>query len=71
MIIDHSVVFNSKSFFRLKHLILTALTRPFIMFAQEPILQLFGVYFAFVYGTIYRKSTIYYNTPKEIKTLIL
>lgn len=71
MIVDHSVVFNSKSIFRLKHLILTALTRPFIMFAQEPILQLFGVYFAFVYGTIYRKSTIYHNTPKEIKTLIL
>ncbi|KAF7800103.1 hypothetical protein EIP86_011347 [Pleurotus ostreatoroseus] len=38
---------------KLKHLILVAMTRPFIMFAQEPILQLFGLYFAFVYGTVY------------------
>lgn len=48
---------------------LAALTRPFIMFAQEPILQLFGIYFAFVYGTIYRKSAIYCHTFSEMLTL--
>ncbi|TFY69980.1 hypothetical protein EVJ58_g103 [Rhodofomes roseus] len=30
-----------------------SLTRPFIMFAQEPIIQLFGLYMAFIYGVIY------------------
>lgn len=30
-----------------------ALTRPFIMFAHEPIIQLFGLYMAFIYGVIY------------------
>lgn len=32
-----------------------ALVRPFAMFATEPIIQLFGLYMAFIYGTIYRK----------------
>jgi len=30
-----------------------SLVRPFVLFAEEPIIQLFGVYLAFVYGTIY------------------
>ncbi|KZT75016.1 MFS polyamine transporter [Daedalea quercina L-15889] len=30
-----------------------ALIRPFAMFVQEPIIQLFGVYMAFIYGVIY------------------
>ncbi|KAJ3553505.1 hypothetical protein NM688_g3576 [Phlebia brevispora] len=38
---------------KLKHLIARALVRPFVLFAQEPILQLFGIYLAFVYGTVY------------------
>ena len=32
-----------------------SLVRPFVLFAQEPIIQLFGVYLAFVYGVIYRE----------------
>lgn len=35
-----------------------ALVRPFVLFAQEPIIQLFGIYLAFVYGTIYCRSSI-------------
>lgn len=38
-----------------KEFLLRALCRPFVLFAQEPIIQLFGVYLAFVYGTVYRK----------------
>ncbi|EIN05407.1 MFS general substrate transporter [Punctularia strigosozonata HHB-11173 SS5] len=30
-----------------------ALTRPFLLFAREPIIQLLGVYMAFIYGTLY------------------
>ncbi|KAJ8081862.1 hypothetical protein PM082_007708 [Marasmius tenuissimus] len=37
----------------LRSVIKKALTRPFVLFAQEPILQLFGLYMAFVYGTFY------------------
>jgi len=30
-----------------------ALVRPFALFAQEPIIQLLGVYMAYLYGMIY------------------
>ncbi|KAG2067617.1 MFS general substrate transporter [Suillus decipiens] len=30
-----------------------SLTRPFVLFAREPILQLLGVYMAYLYGTLY------------------
>ncbi|PCH33985.1 MFS polyamine transporter [Wolfiporia cocos MD-104 SS10] len=30
-----------------------ALVRPFVLFAQEPIIQLIGLYLAFIYGVIY------------------
>lgn len=30
-----------------------AMVRPFVMFWEEPILQIFGIYFAFLYGMIY------------------
>jgi hypothetical protein len=31
-----------------------ALTRPFAIFLYEPIIQLLGVYMAFIYGIFYR-----------------
>ena len=34
-----------------------ALFRPFVLFAHEPILQLFGAYMALVYGLLYRTSS--------------
>lgn len=34
--------------------LLQSLCRPFVLFFQEPIIQLFGVYLAIVYGTVYR-----------------
>jgi hypothetical protein len=33
-----------------------ALVRPFALFAHEPIVQLLGVYMAFIYGIFYRTS---------------
>ena len=36
-----------------------ALIRPFVLFATEPIIQLFGLYLAFIYGTIYRTHRFY------------
>ncbi|KAL6301413.1 MFS polyamine transporter [Sparassis latifolia] len=38
---------------RWKRLFAKSLFRPFILFAQEPIIQLLGIYLAFVYGTVY------------------
>jgi len=32
-----------------------SLVRPFALFAQEPIIQLLGVYMAYLYGTMYRE----------------
>ncbi len=31
-----------------------SLTRPFMLFFSEPILQVLGVYMAFIYGVFYR-----------------
>ncbi|KAI0788016.1 MFS polyamine transporter [Fomes fomentarius] len=36
-----------------KHIVVKALVRPFALFAREPIVQLLGVYMAFIYGTLY------------------
>ena len=36
-----------------KRIFANALTRPFAMFAREPIIQLLGLYMAFVYGLLY------------------
>ncbi|KAJ7740218.1 MFS polyamine transporter [Mycena maculata] len=36
-----------------KRIIQTALTRPFILFYHEPIVQLLGIYMAFIYGVFY------------------
>lgn len=38
-----------------KHIFSAALTRPFRLFATEPIVQLLGAYMAFVYGLLYRQ----------------
>lgn len=32
-----------------------ALIRPFALFTQEPIIQLLGIYMAYLYGTLYRE----------------
>lgn len=39
-----------------KEFIITALFRPFVLFATEPIIQLVSVYLAFIYGVIYREA---------------
>ncbi len=31
------------------------MTRPFVLFARESIIQLFSLYSAFLYGLLYRK----------------
>ncbi|KAJ6583884.1 MFS polyamine transporter, partial [Mycena vulgaris] len=36
-----------------QHIIKTALTRPFTLFYHEPIVQLLGIYMAFIYGVFY------------------
>ncbi|KAJ7278789.1 major facilitator superfamily domain-containing protein [Mycena rebaudengoi] len=36
-----------------QRIIKTALTRPFMIFYHEPIIQLFGIYMAFLYGVFY------------------
>lgn len=35
---------------------LKSLTRPFMLFFSEPILQVLGIYMAFIYGVFYRTS---------------
>ena len=37
----------------LREWLIRSLVRPFTLFIQEPIIQLFGVYLAFVYGVLY------------------
>ena len=43
-----------------------ALFRPFVLFAHEPILQLFGAYMALVYGLLYRTSSPHPFTHQSI-----
>ncbi|OSX67243.1 hypothetical protein POSPLADRAFT_1127181 [Postia placenta MAD-698-R-SB12] len=50
---SYSVTHVDKSDHRWGEIMQKALVRPFVLFAQEPIIQLFGLYLAFVYGTIY------------------
>jgi hypothetical protein len=42
-------VFNSW-----KKIVSKALIRPFALFSREPIVQLLGLYMAFIYGLLYR-----------------
>ncbi|KAJ3917217.1 MFS polyamine transporter [Lentinula edodes] len=48
------------------YILRTALTRPFMMFIREPILQLLGVYMAFIYGIFY----VFITTIPGIFTII-
>jgi hypothetical protein len=36
-----------------KRILTNALIRPFLLFAYEPIVQLLGLYMAFIYGVLY------------------
>ena len=42
-----------------KRIFAKALIRPFAMFAYEPIVQLFGIYMAFVYGVTYCEHNLF------------
>jgi len=44
-------------FNRWQHIFRKALTRPFQLFGQESIVQILGIYLAFVYGVFYRASS--------------
>ncbi|KAI0090532.1 MFS polyamine transporter [Irpex rosettiformis] len=52
-----------------REFLVRSLVRPFVLFVEEPIIQLFGVYMAFVYGVIYIVLTtlpdIYTNVYDE------
>ena len=43
---------------RWKSIFAKALTRPFQLFVQEPIIQILGIYMAFIYGLFYSMSFI-------------
>jgi hypothetical protein len=38
-----------------QRIMMTALTRPFVLFYNEPIVQVLGIYMAFIYGLYYRE----------------
>ena len=40
---------------RWQAIMIKSLVRPFELFAQEPIIQLLGVYMAYLYGVLYRE----------------
>ena len=44
--------------FSWKKIFENAMTRPFKLFALEPIVQLLGVYMAFIYGVFYRTFSL-------------
>ena len=44
---------NDPHLFSLRHILTKSLIRPFALFVREPIIQLLGVYMAFIYGIIY------------------
>ena len=35
------------------------MTRPFLLFLEEPIIQVLGIYMAFIYGIFYRMSLLF------------
>ncbi len=51
-----SLILNPYVTRRWQAIMTRSLTRPFMLFFNEPILQVFGVYMAFVYGVFYRTS---------------
>ncbi|KAG1727551.1 MFS polyamine transporter [Suillus paluster] len=46
-----------------------ALVRPFALFFREPIVQILGVYMAYLYGTHYRKSFLFSSTSVFLTTI--
>ena len=52
----------------LREWLIRSLVRPFTLFIQEPIIQLFGVYLAFVYGVLY--STCCPDPHQQIVSLM-
>lgn len=53
-----------------KRLFAKTLIRPFVFFVQEPILQIFGVYMAFLYGTMYCQFIFLpHSFPSILKSL--
>lgn len=44
-----------------KHIFAKALVRPFKLFYREPIIQLLGLYMAFIYGVLYREQIMYHH----------
>ena len=60
--------------FSWKYLLQVRLTRPFIFFATEPTIQLFGLYLAFTYGSMYcefRETSIKTQQPTNFRTVFL
>ncbi|KAF8876578.1 MFS polyamine transporter [Infundibulicybe gibba] len=46
-------IYETKEVRHWKHIFAKALIRPFTLFAREPIVQLLGIYMAFIYGIFY------------------
>ncbi|KAF8876577.1 MFS polyamine transporter [Infundibulicybe gibba] len=66
-------IYDQKACRHWKSIFSKALTRPFLLFLREPIIQLFGLYLAFVYGLFYLFLTTIpgifsqiYHQPAEI-----
>jgi hypothetical protein len=50
------MIFGDDDLYSWRTLITKSLSRPFALFVHEPIVQLLGVYMAYLYGTLYRKA---------------
>ncbi|KAJ3980600.1 MFS polyamine transporter [Lentinula detonsa] len=51
--VDVKTVYSNQEGRTMKEIIQKSLTRPFALFAREPIAQIIGLYMAFVYGVFY------------------
>ncbi|KAJ3994602.1 MFS polyamine transporter [Lentinula boryana] len=51
--VDVKTVYSNQEGRTMKEIIQKSLTRPFTLFAREPIAQIIGLYMAFVYGVFY------------------
>ena len=52
------IIYTPSVVSRWKSIFAKALTRPFQLFVQEPIIQILGIYMAFIYGLFYSMSFI-------------
>ncbi|PPQ81816.1 hypothetical protein CVT25_013652 [Psilocybe cyanescens] len=59
--IELSLLYSANDRLRWKNIFRTALTRPFRLFAYESIVQILGIYMAFVYGIFYKH--VHYYAP--------